>query len=125
MLPKVLVFAGSIRTGSMNARLAALASKELLDAGADVTRISLADYELPIYDEAIKSMLLMMAPFTPFIAEELWAYVGGQYSILQQSWPVYDPEAAKAEEITLVVQVNGKLFKHEPVFVFRKPSKQP
>ena len=50
MLPKVLVFAGSIRTGSMNARLAALASKELLAAGADVTRISLADYPMPIYD---------------------------------------------------------------------------
>jgi NAD(P)H-dependent FMN reductase len=50
MLPKVLVFAGSIRTGSMNARLAALAAKELLAAGADVTRISLADYPMPIYD---------------------------------------------------------------------------
>ncbi len=49
-LPKILVFAGSIRTGSHNARLAALASKELLIAGADVTRISLQDYPLPIYD---------------------------------------------------------------------------
>jgi NAD(P)H-dependent FMN reductase len=49
-LPKILVFAGSIRTGSHNARLAALASKELLVAGADVTRISLQDYPLPIYD---------------------------------------------------------------------------
>lgn len=50
MLPKVLVFAGSIRTGSHNARLAALATKELALAGADVTRISLADYPMPIYD---------------------------------------------------------------------------
>jgi len=50
MLPKVLVFAGSIRTGSFNARLAALASKELALAGADVTRISLQDFPLPIYD---------------------------------------------------------------------------
>ena len=50
MLPKVLVFAGSIRTGSMNTRLAALAAKELLAAGADVTRISLADYPMPVYD---------------------------------------------------------------------------
>ena len=49
-LPKVLVVSGSIRTGSHNARLAALASKELLLAGADVTRISLADYPMPIYD---------------------------------------------------------------------------
>ena len=48
--PKILVFAGSIRTGSHNARLAALAAKELLLDGADVTRISLEDFPLPIYD---------------------------------------------------------------------------
>jgi len=49
-LPKVLVFAGSIRTGSHNARLAALATKELMLAGAEVTRISLADYPMSLYD---------------------------------------------------------------------------
>jgi chromate reductase len=50
MQPKILILAGSIRTGSHNARLAALAAKELLLAGADATRISLADYPLPLYD---------------------------------------------------------------------------
>jgi NAD(P)H-dependent FMN reductase len=50
MLPKVLVFAGSIRAHSHNARLAALATKELVLAGADVTRISLSDYPMPLYD---------------------------------------------------------------------------
>ena len=49
-VPKILVFAGSIRTGSYNARLAALAVKELALTGAEVTRISLEDYPLPIYD---------------------------------------------------------------------------
>src|SRR5436305_13593435 len=49
-VPKILVFAGSIRTGSFNARLAALAAKELALAGAEVSRISLEDYSLPIYD---------------------------------------------------------------------------
>jgi chromate reductase, NAD(P)H dehydrogenase (quinone) len=49
-VPKILVFAGSIRTGSYNARLAALAAKELALAGTDVTRISLEDFPLPIYD---------------------------------------------------------------------------
>jgi chromate reductase, NAD(P)H dehydrogenase (quinone) len=49
-VPKILVFAGSIRSGSYNARLAALAAKELALAGADVTRISLEDYPLPLYD---------------------------------------------------------------------------
>ncbi len=52
LLPKILVFAGSIRTGSFNARLAALAVKELALAAADVeaTWISLGDYPLPLYD---------------------------------------------------------------------------
>jgi chromate reductase, NAD(P)H dehydrogenase (quinone) len=48
--PKILVIPGSLRTGSHNARLAALATKELALADAEVTRISLADYPLPIYD---------------------------------------------------------------------------
>jgi NAD(P)H-dependent FMN reductase len=48
--PKILVFAGSIRTGSFNARLAALAAKELALIDADVTRISLEDFPLPLYD---------------------------------------------------------------------------
>jgi NAD(P)H-dependent FMN reductase len=48
--PKILVFAGSIRTGSYNGRLAALAAKELALAEADVTSISLADYPMPLYD---------------------------------------------------------------------------
>ncbi len=48
--PKILVIPGSLRSGSHNVRLAALATKELVLAGADVTRISLADYPLPIFD---------------------------------------------------------------------------
>jgi NAD(P)H-dependent FMN reductase len=49
-IPKILVLSGSLRTGSYNTRLAALAAKELTLAEADVTRISLGDYPLPIYD---------------------------------------------------------------------------
>lgn len=48
--PKILVFSGSIRAGSYNTKLAALAAKELTLADIEVTRISLADYPLPIYD---------------------------------------------------------------------------
>jgi chromate reductase, NAD(P)H dehydrogenase (quinone) len=56
-VPKILVFAGSIRSGSHNARLAALAAKELALTGAEVSRISLEDYPLPIYngDDEAKS----------------------------------------------------------------------
>jgi NAD(P)H-dependent FMN reductase len=48
--PRILVFAGSIRSGSFNARLAALAAHELARAEADVTLVSLADYPMPLYD---------------------------------------------------------------------------
>ena len=54
-IPKILVFAGSIRTNSYNARLAALAAKELATAGAEVTRISLSDYPMPLYDGDLES----------------------------------------------------------------------
>src|SRR6478672_7705336 len=47
---KILVIPGSLRTGSLNARLAAVAAHELAQSGAEVTRISLADFPLPIYD---------------------------------------------------------------------------
>lgn len=54
--PKILVFAGSIRNGSFNARLAALAAKELTLADADVTLISLADHPLPLYDGNLEAV---------------------------------------------------------------------
>src|ERR1700729_2450036 len=47
---KILVIPGSLRTGSLNARLAAAAGDQFAQAGADVTRISLSDFPLPIYD---------------------------------------------------------------------------
>jgi len=48
--PKILVIPGSLRTGSLNAKLAAVAAYQIAQAGAEVTRISLADFALPIYD---------------------------------------------------------------------------
>jgi leucyl-tRNA synthetase len=63
----------------------------------------------PAWDEAVRTLLLLMAPFTPYVAEELWGCCGGMYSIHQQSWPQTDPAIAAEEEIELVVQVNGKV----------------
>ena len=47
---KILVIPGSLRTGSLNAKLAAIATHHFAQAGVDVTRLSLADFTLPIYD---------------------------------------------------------------------------
>jgi leucyl-tRNA synthetase len=63
----------------------------------------------PVFREAVEILLLLMAPSAPHIAEELWARIGEPYSIHLQSWPEYDAELARADEITLIVQVNGKV----------------
>ncbi|MGE5223033.1 MAG: leucine--tRNA ligase, partial [Omnitrophica WOR_2 bacterium] len=63
----------------------------------------------PEWEEAQDVYLRMMAPVTPHIAEELWARLGKPYSIHTQPWPLVDIEAAAEEQITLVIQVNGKV----------------
>ena len=62
-----------------------------------------------VWDEAVDTLLLLLAPISPHITEELWMHRGNGYSIHQQPWPVWDEELAKEETITLVVQVNGKV----------------
>jgi leucyl-tRNA synthetase len=60
--------------------------------------------------QAADSLVLMMAPLAPFIAEELWREVlGGQESVHRQSWPDFDPELTREDTVTLVVQVDGKV----------------
>ena len=61
------------------------------------------------WKEAQEIYLKMMAPATPHIAEELWAYLGKPYSVHQQSWPVVDESATKEDSIELPVQINGKV----------------
>ncbi len=61
------------------------------------------------WNEAIRTMLTLMAPVTPHIAEELWAVRGGEYSVHQQSWPAFDASLAADDEAELVIQVNGKV----------------
>jgi leucyl-tRNA synthetase len=61
------------------------------------------------FDEASNTLLLMLAPIAPFVAEEIWARKGRAYSIHQQKWPRYDEGLAADETVTLVLQVNGKV----------------
>ena len=90
---------------SFNTGIAALmALRNELKAAQREGRVSQA-----AWGEAVRQLLLLMAPFTPHIAEELWARQGHPYSIHQQSWPVYDAAAAAEELVTLVIQVNGKV----------------
>jgi leucyl-tRNA synthetase len=59
--------------------------------------------------EAIESLALLMAPFAPHMAEEIWQRLGNPGSLFREHWPEHDPALAAAETITLVVQVNGKV----------------
>jgi leucyl-tRNA synthetase len=59
--------------------------------------------------ETMKTMLLLMAPFTPHLAEELWAQQGHAYSVHTQSWPVFDAARAAEAMLELAVQINGKV----------------
>lgn len=62
----------------------------------------------PVYAEGIKALILLIAPFAPHIAEELWHLLGNTDSVHKQGWLKYDPDALMADEMTLVIQVMGK-----------------
>ena len=56
-----------------------------------------------------RDLVLMLAPFAPYLAHELWEMLGEKENLLHAAWPKYDLELAKEEEIEIPVQVNGKL----------------
>ena len=66
-------------------------------------------YGSDAWDEAIETLLLLLAPCCPHIAEELWARTGRRHSIHQRSWPEFNPSLAAEEMIVLVVQINGRV----------------
>lgn len=66
-------------------------------------------YGTPAWDEAMRSLVLMVAPIMPHVAEEMWERLGQPYSVHLQAWPTWDAEVAADEIITLVAQINGKV----------------
>ena len=64
---------------------------------------------LPFLAEVQRSLVLLMAPFAPYLAHELWEMLGEKGNLLKAPWPKYDAALAKEEEIEIPVQVNGKL----------------
>ena len=57
----------------------------------------------------IENLILLLAPFAPYIMEELWEKIGNEYSVHKQDYPEYDEEKTTEDTITIGVQVNGKL----------------
>jgi len=63
----------------------------------------------PVAAEALASLLILLAPFAPHLAEELWQKLGGSGSVHRQRWPLADPEALVRDTIPLVIQIKGKV----------------
>jgi len=80
---------------------------ELVNATRDVA----ADETVPpaVLKEAMETTVLLLAPFAPHISEELWEMLGHEPSIFRHSWPECDEHATRAEEVEIVVQINGKV----------------
>ncbi len=64
---------------------------------------------LPLLAEVQRNLILLLAPFAPYLAHELWQTLGERSNLLRAPWPKYDPDLAKEEEVEIPVQVNGKL----------------
>ena len=103
-----------IERNNFNTALAAI--MELANTTADFLRPRSADHRVncekgwPRSSEVAEVLVKLMAPITPHWAEELWHEVlGKEGSVHDQPWPSFDPELARADEVELAVQVNGKV----------------
>jgi leucyl-tRNA synthetase len=63
----------------------------------------------PVVASLLNDLILLLAPFAPYLAAELWEHLGHTDSILRHPWPKFDPALAKEDELEIPVQVNGKL----------------
>jgi leucyl-tRNA synthetase len=81
----------------------------LMELTNELNRAKPAYWDTDIWDFGVTSLLLLVAPVTPHLAEELWEILDKPYSIHQQSWPVWDEEMLVEEMVEIPIQVNGKV----------------
>ncbi len=81
----------------------------LMELNNAMLKVKKALYGTDAWEEAVETLLLLLAPACPHIAEELWTRTGRPYSVHLQRWPEWDEAVAAEETTTLVVQVNGKV----------------
>jgi leucyl-tRNA synthetase len=82
---------------------------EMLNVMTDCDDAALDAELAPAYSEACEHLALLLAPFAPHLAEELWSQLGKQESVHLASWPLWDESVAAEAQVTIVVQVNGKV----------------
>ena len=64
---------------------------------------------IAVMREALDALVVMLSPFAPHTAEELWEMLGHSDGLIRTKWPAFDPEVAKADEVVVPVQINGKI----------------
>jgi len=84
--------------------------------GADA-QLAAGEVSAAVVHELLRALALLLAPFAPYLAAELWEELGEEGSILRAAWPVSDPGLAREDELEIPVQINGKL-----VTVVRVPA---
>jgi leucyl-tRNA synthetase len=82
---------------------------ELYGAEDGAARVPSAATPVPLLAEVQRNLVLLLAPFAPYLAHELWETLGERGNLLRAPWPKYDAALTKEEEIEIPVQVNGKL----------------
>lgn len=61
------------------------------------------------FNQALKTLVILLAPFAPHVCEEMWEMMGGKESVVKVSWPAFNEAALKLDSVTMVVQINGKI----------------
>jgi len=83
---------------------------ELVNALYQIPRPGAGDrLAFSVIRETAETITLLLAPIVPHITEELWALLGRKENLADVAWPAFDPAVASEEEITIVLQINGKV----------------
>jgi leucyl-tRNA synthetase len=89
---------------------APLADYELKAGEKDlVTRDPKEDIDYALLKFAVERLALLISPFAPHLAEEIWSQIGGAALVAEQSWPAWDAEALNTDEVEIAIQVSGKV----------------
>jgi len=89
---------------------------ELMNALDDIkVDASSSEQQRAVYLEAVESLVILISPFAPHIAEELWGELGHPASVIQAVWPEVNPKALARDEIEIVIQINGKIRGRETI----------
>jgi len=74
-----------------------------------ISKKKASERNMELLEEVMDKFLIILTPFTPHMAEELWSMKGNRGLVVEQRWPGYDEEAMAVDEVPIVVQINGKV----------------